>query len=264
LESPALLAVVTAGFGGFLARGGTKIDEFAMRAGGAGKRESKVRVGALAGFEQGTLGLIVCPAAIAALAAGVMIPRPSFTWPWALIPVPAAALVIWLAERLRSRLRGRQGWRGRVGAFFDTAHLVTSSIGHPRKHGVALLGMGLYWGGDMFALWAATAAFGVHMTALAVIVAFGTAMLFTRRTAPLAGAGLMLAALVPTLWYVSGVPFAAATLGVAAYRCLTLWVPLPAALVAIPKLRELGRRAGAAEAVSVSASDARAVATSRG
>lgn len=242
LDRPSRLAVVTAGFGGFLARGATALDEFAMRAGGASKRDAKVRIGALAGFEHGTLAMIVCPAAIAALAAGVVIPRTDFTWPWAIIPPPAALLVIWLAERYRVRLRGHGGWRGRVRAFFDTAHLVYAIVSSPRRHGAALAGMGLYWAADMFALWAATAAFGFHMTFLSVIVCLGTGMLFTRRTAPLAGGGLMIVALVPTLWYGAGVPYAAATLGVVAYRFLTLWAPLPWSLAAIPKLRELGRR----------------------
>lgn len=74
-----------------------------------------------------------------------------------------------------------------------------------------------------------------------VIVALGTGMLFTRRTAPLAGGGLMIVSLVPTLWYGAAVPFAAATLGVVIYRFFTLWAPLPFSLLAIPKLRELGR-----------------------
>jgi hypothetical protein len=79
------------------------------------------------------------------------------------------------------------------------------------------------------------------MSVLSVIVAIGTGMLFTRRTAPLAGSGLMIIALVPTLWYGSAVPFASATLGVVAYRFITLWAPLAPSLAAIPKLRALGR-----------------------
>jgi hypothetical protein len=174
----------------------------------------------------------------------VEIPRPDFTWPWAIIPAPAFVLVIWLAERYRDTLRGRGGWRRRLAMFFDTAHLVFALIRTPHRCGLAFAGMAVYWGADMFALWAATAAFGLHMTVLSVIVALGTGMLFTRRTAPLAGGGLMIVALVPTLWYGAAVPFAAATLGVAAYRFFTLWAPLPPALAAIPKLRELGRSGG--------------------
>jgi hypothetical protein len=41
IERGALLAVVTAGFGGLLAYGATALDDFAMRAGGADKREAK-------------------------------------------------------------------------------------------------------------------------------------------------------------------------------------------------------------------------------
>jgi hypothetical protein len=241
LGRPALLAVVIAGFGGFLAHGGTAIDEFAMRAGGADGNESKVRVGALAAFEHGVLALIVCPAAIAALLAGVVIPRTDFSWPWALIPPPAFALGFWLAERYRDKLRGRGGWRHRLVMFFDTAHLVFEIMRHPVRRAPALVGMLVYWGADMFGLWATTAAFGFHMTLLAVIVSFGTGMLFTRRTAPLGGAGLMVVALVPALWYGAAVPFAVATLGVASYRALTVGLPLPFSLAAIPKLRELGR-----------------------
>ena len=241
LDRPALLAVVIAGFGGFLAHGGTAIDEFAMRAGGASENEAKVRVGALAAYEHGVLALIVCPAAIAALLAGVAIPRTDLSWPWALIPPPAFVLGFWLAERYRDRLRRRRGWRRRLGMFFDTAHLVFELMSHPMRRAPALAGMLVYWGADMFGLWATTAAFGFHMTFLAVIVAFGTGMLFTRRTAPLGGAGVMVVALVPTLWYGAAVPFAVATLGVAFYRFLTVGLPLPFSLAALPKLRELGR-----------------------
>lgn len=254
LKRSALLAVVVAGFGGFLAHGATALDEFAMRGAGEGKDDAKIRVGALAGFEHGILALIVCPAAIAALLTAAVIPRTDFSWPWAVIPPPAFAVVIWVAERYRRGLLRRRGWRRRLGMFLETGHLVFELLSHPLRRSPALIGMALYWGADMFALWATTAVFGVRMSALAVIVAFGTGMLFTRRTAPLAGAGLLTVALVPTLWYGAAVPFAAATLGVACYRVLTVWLPLPGALVMIPELRRLGRsgkRSSSAEGGSV-------------
>jgi hypothetical protein len=244
LQPPSLLAVVAAAFSGFLAYGATAVDEFAMRAGGSDEREAMVRVSALTEFEQAVLAMIVCPASIVALVLAVRHPRPDFTWPWAVIPPPAFIAGLWLAERHRARLRNRRGWRRRLGMFFDSAHLVHSVLRHPRRHGIAVVGMGVFWGGEMFAVWSATAAFHFHMSALMVIVGVGTAMIFTRRTAPLAGAGLMLLALAPSLWYGSGVPFAAATLGAAAYGALTMWAPLPAALAALPRLRRLGRRAG--------------------
>ncbi len=241
LEFPSLLAVVTAGFGGFLAHGGTVLDEYAMRAGGADKREAQVRVGALAGFEHGALALVVCPAAIAALIAGAQPPRHDFMWPWAVIPPLGFALAIWVAERYRDRLRGRPGWRGKAGTLFDAIHIVWQILRRPRVYGYAVLGMMAYWGGDMFALWAATTAFGVQMTVFDVIIVLGSGMILTRRTAPLAGAGVVLVALVATMWNAAGVPFAAATLGVAAYSAFTLFAPMPFGLLALPKLRALGR-----------------------
>jgi hypothetical protein len=253
LPAKSMLAVVAAAFSGFLAHGATALDEFAMRAGGDDEREAIVRVGALTEFEQAILAMIVCPASIVAVALAVHFPRASFTWPWAVIPPPAFVIGILVAERYHARLVNRRGWRRRVGMFLRSAHLVYTVLRHPREHGMAVLGMAIFWGSEMFAVWATTAAFGFHMSALMAIVGFGTAMIFTRRTAPIAGAGLITLALVPTLWYGSGVPFAAALLGGAGYNFLTLWSPLPAAIAAIPKLRELGRQAGVDEPLARSA-----------
>jgi hypothetical protein len=49
------------------------------------------------------------------------------------------------------------------------------------------------------------AAFGYHMNPAAAVIAFGTAMIVTRRTGPLGGGGILMAALPPTLWQ-CGVP----------------------------------------------------------
>jgi hypothetical protein len=177
------------------------------------------------------------------LVLGVSSPRRDFSWPWAVIPAIGFVAAIWAAERYRDRLRGGVGWRGRLAIFLDAIHLVYELLRHPRRHGLAVAAMALYWGADTFALWAAVAAFGIRMSALAVIVCLGTGMIVTRRTAPLAGAGLMSVAMVPTIWNGAGVPFAAATLGVAAYHLFNLLVPLPASLFALPVLRTLDERA---------------------
>jgi hypothetical protein len=237
------LVVVSAGFGSLLMRGGAAVDNLVMRASGADEREANVRVAALNGFEHGVLAMIVSPAAIVALVLGVSSPRRDFSWPWAVIPAIGFVAAIWAAERYRDRLRGGVGWRGRLAIFLDAIHLVYELLRHPRRHGLAVAAMALYWGADTFALWAAVAAFGIRMSALAVIVCLGTGMIVTRRTAPLAGAGLMSVAMVPTIWNGAGVPFAAATLGVAAYHLFNLLVPLPASLFALPVLRTLDERA---------------------
>jgi len=239
-----LRALVAAGFGGMLAHGAGTLDRLAARASGAGDREAKVRVTALAGFEHGVLAALACPAAIAALALGEVIPRTDLTWPWAVAPLPGLLLAGWVATRYRDRLRERAGIAAAIGIFLDAVHLTLVLFRHPRRTGFAAAGMALYWGADALALWAATAAFGVQMRAVSVIVVLATGLLATRRTAPLGGAGLIGLALVPSVWYGAAVPFAVATLAVAAYQLLTLWLPLPGSLLVLPVLRTL--RAGEA------------------
>lgn len=234
------LAVVGAGFGGFLAHGGSAIDRFVMRAGGASKREAKVRVGLLAGLEHGVLAFPCSVAAMYLLAVGIGKPPSDFTYPWAIAPWIGFAIAFWAAERYRSRLRGRGGWRERVSVLLDTIHLVRAMFRRPVQFAPALGGMLLFWLTDMFALWAAIAAFGFRMNGGSLVVAFGTAAIVTRRTGPLGGAGILTAALTPTLWY-SGAPWAQAVAGVLVYRFFTLWLPLPFSFLAIPKLRELGQ-----------------------
>jgi hypothetical protein len=241
LDEPSLRAVVTAGWGGFLAHGGAALDDFAMRAGGVSDREANVRVSALAGFEHGVMAIGASAAAIAVLVAGIGRPTPDFTLPWAILPALGFALAFWAAERYRNRLRDRKGWRGKTGVFLDAIHLTRELFRRPRDNDWAALGMALYWVGDFFALWAALAAFGFHMNVASFTVAAATAMIVTRRTGPLGGAGILTVALVPTIWY-SGAPWAAAALGVAAFRGLSLLLPLPFSLAMLPRLRALGEK----------------------
>ncbi len=96
----------------------------------------------------------------------------------------------------------------------------------------------LFWLGDMWALWMAMAAFGFRTNAATVMVAFGTAMIVTRRTGALGGAGILGVALAATLWY-CGAPWAAAVLGTFSYRFFAIWLPQPLSFVMLPRLRRL-------------------------
>jgi hypothetical protein len=102
---------------------------------------------------------------------------------------------------------------------------------HPLRWGSALGGMALFWVADAFATWAGLAMFGLHMNAAALFVGFATGMVFTRRTGPLAGAGVLALVLPLTIW-VSGAPLAVAVAGVFVYRVLALLMPMPVALAA--------------------------------
>jgi hypothetical protein len=239
LRGSQMRAVVTVGFGGFLAHGGGALDRYALEAAGTDQREAKVRVSGLAGLEHGILALGGCGAAIAVLASGRAQPPPDFSIPWAVLPVPGFLIAFWLAERYRDRFRDRRGWRGSLGNFLESIHLIRELFAHPRRWWSALSGMALFWAADAFAAWAGMAAFGYQMNAAALIVGFGTGMVFTRRTGPLAGAGILALCLPLTIWY-SGAPLAVAVVGIFAYRVLALWLPMPASLALLPAMREMG------------------------
>lgn len=236
-------AVVAAGFGGFLAHGGGVLDEYALKGAGADERDAKVRVAALAGLEHGILSLGGCAAAIALLASAIDTPPHDFTIPWAVLPVPGFLVAFFLAGRHRDRLRERQGWRGKVGVFLDSVFLIRKMFRHPVQHAAALGGMALFWAADIFAGWAGLAMFGFRMNVGQFVIGFGTGMVFTRRTGPLAGAGVLTVVLSVTVWY-SGAAFAAAVAGVFCYRFLALLMPMPFSIGALGTLREIGEHGG--------------------
>src|SRR5262249_32091145 len=236
-------AVVTAGFGGFLARGGAALDDYALQAAGTDERDAKVRVTCLGGMEHGILSLIGTVAAIVVLAMGFPKPPVDFTLPWAVLPVPGFLLAFWLAERDRDQVRDAPGWRGKLGIFLDGIHLVFALFRRPLREAPVLLGMTAFWLAECFAGWAGLAAFGYHMNAARFIIGLATGMVFTRRTGPFAGAGVLELVLPVSLW-ASGAPLVVAVVGMFTYRALSLWLPLPFALGRLRTLRQLGARSG--------------------
>jgi hypothetical protein len=233
-----MIAVVAAGFSGFLSYNGGALDAYALQSAGADETEAKARAAALAGLEHGVLAIGGTVTAIIVLVGGLSEPSLSYTLPWAIIPVPGFLLAFWLAERYRGRFYGKPGVRRPVGTFLESIHLVRVLFAHPLRWGAALAGMALFWAAEAFAAWAGLAAFGFHMDAAALFVGFATGMVFTRRTGPLAGAGV-LALFLPLTLLVSGAPLAVAVVGVFCYRLLALWLPLPVSLAVLATLRKL-------------------------
>jgi hypothetical protein len=244
LTARQMRVIVTAGFGGFLSHGGADLDTHALTSAGCQRREASVRVWGLAGLEQGVLSLAACVAAIVMLATGRNVPPLNFTLPWAVIPVPGFLIAFWLAERYRGRFRhGLTRAGAKLGVFLDAIHLVRRLFLDPGwRHAGAVPGMALFWAADFFAAWCALAAFDLKMSVAGFIVGAATGMIFTRRAAPLAGAGILALVLPVTLWW-SGAPLAIAVSGIFVYRILSLWLPLPFALASLRELRQLGRRA---------------------
>lgn len=230
-----MVAVAVAGFGGFLSQTAA-LDLQAIRAAGVGARSARVRTTAFSGLEQGVLGLGGCGAAIAILATGMAVPSGGYTWPWALIPLPGFVAGFWLAGRFAPGLRRSSGWRAAASVFADSILLLRRLFARPLGRDAAVFGMVMFWTGEVAAVWVALTAVGFHMAVAPLIVGYATGLVFTRRTVPLGGAGLMMLILPLTLW-VCGAPLPAAVVAVFGYRLITLWLPLPAALLARPTLR---------------------------
>jgi hypothetical protein len=125
--------------------------------------------------------------------------------------------------------------------FLDAVLLIRALFARPVRHRGAIAGMALFWAGDALAVWSALAAFGFVMNGAALLVGYCTGMVFTRRIAPLAGAGTLTLFLPLTIW-ASGAPLATAITAIAACRLLG-WLSLPPALASLPVLREITRQA---------------------
>lgn len=238
LDRASRVAAVSAGFGGFLGHGGGTIDRYVMRAAGASEREARVRVALIASVEHALLAVPCSIAAIVLLFTGIVEPPRDFTIPWAIGPAAGLAIAFFLAQRYRDSWRDRDGWRGSVSVMLAAIHLLSALLRRPARYPLALAGILLFWLADIFSLWAAIAAFGFRMNVGSEIVAFGTAMIVTRRTGPLGGAGILDIAIPATLWY-SGAPWPAAVLGTFSYRFFTVWLTMPLSYAALPRLREL-------------------------
>ena len=83
----------------------------------------------------------------------------------------------------------------------------------------------LYWAGDLVSLWAALRAFGVAVSATAIVGAYVTGYLAQSVPIPLIATGGVDAATTFTLTAV-GVPIEVALLGVLAHRVFAFWLPM--------------------------------------
>jgi uncharacterized membrane protein YbhN (UPF0104 family) len=234
------LAAVLAGFGGFIGRGGSAIDRYAFRAAGAGEREADVRLAGLDALEHVPLAVACCAAAIFLLATGRTDPPPlDFVWPWAVAPPVGAAAAVAITVRYRGRYRDARGLRRYAGLALDGLGLLWQLVTNRRYGPRALAGMTLFWAGEIFALWAGLAAFGVTMGLPEIILADAIGYVLTRRAAPFGGAGFLDITLAMCLW-ASGAPLAVAIAGTFTYRFFSLFAPMPFCFAVLPALRDIG------------------------
>ena len=240
---------VVAGFGVFAATrgsGGFAVDYWALRKEGASRRDAFWRVLALGFLEFATLGAVALVASVALFLRFDGHASASATLP-SLIVLPCFGLAIWAtspkrARRLSRREPGHGRIRRTVGDWIAGARKTRALLASPREHGLGVLGMTVYWAGDIACLWAALKLVGgPGMTASALVVAYSGGYVLSRRSLPAGGAGVVEAALTFALVGM-GAAFAPALIAVLIYRLFNFWLPIVPALALMPTIRDLRQR----------------------
>ena len=243
------IRVVAAGFGAYFARsvkGGFELDYRALRGAGARRQEAMARVVGLGMLEYAMLA----PAALGAAMWIYASPHggnryAALTLPW-LAVVPGFAIAVWLTNDSRQRrLQDRRGEGGRHTAVADAIGglaILRELLLAPHRHIRPLLGTLIYWFCEMVCLWASLRAFHADVAIPALVLAYATGYVISRRGLPLGGIGVAEAFLTFSLFWL-GVPLAKALLGVFAYRAFNFWLALlPAAVLGstVRDVRESG------------------------
>jgi uncharacterized membrane protein YbhN (UPF0104 family) len=227
--------LVAVGFGAFLAKGGAALDSLALMGPGDSRERGEVRVLALDALEHAPLAPAACAASIDLLIEGQRKPGLDFTIPWATL-VPIGALAAFYGVRHRGRFIACDGWRGKLAQVLEGIQILFQLAAGWRVHWLAFVGASVYWAGDVVCLWASLKPFDATPTLPAIVLAHAVGYVLTRRTLPLAGAGIV-EVLMPLTLVAAGAPFAGAILGVVSYRLFNLWLPLIPAAVALPAVR---------------------------
>jgi uncharacterized membrane protein YbhN (UPF0104 family) len=227
-------AIVAAGFGAFVVRGGFALDRHALEDAGLEPHEARARVIGLGVLEYAVLAPAAALAAVILLARGATHPSLGFTLPWA-IAVPLGFAAAFAALAFRHRVPDEEGWRAALRHGLDAVYMLRQ-LGSQRRHSGAFLGTTLYWIGDVGCLWASLRVFHDSPDLAALIIAYATGYALTRRSLPLGGAGSV-EALVSFALAWTGIPLAQAVLAVCTYRIFNLWLPLLPAAIGLRHLK---------------------------
>jgi uncharacterized membrane protein YbhN (UPF0104 family) len=220
------------------------VDYVTLRQAGMGSRRAFRRVLGLSALEYAVLALAVAVCALLLyFDIGGSAPS-SVTLPW-LAVIPGAAAAVWLTSPKRVNKFDADKDAGRTRRGF--AHAVASLallralIVGWRHDGWAFFGAAIYWAGDMLTFWAALQTFGVRLSTVALVVAYGTGWALTRRSLPFGGPGIVEITLAFVLtWF--GVAFAPAAAGVVAYRLFNFWLALLSMAVVLPFTHRVERQ----------------------
>jgi uncharacterized membrane protein YbhN (UPF0104 family) len=235
---------VVAGFGVFAAThaaGGFSVDYWTFRRSGLRRREAVARVLALGALEYTVLApaALVCAVVLLFGTGGHV--QHAMTYPW-LAVIPGFLAALWVSSPKRAGRLSDPGNGGRIRQWF--AHLVAGIVKlrhlvtKPHLHWAGIVGVSLYWLGDIACLWAALKIYNAEISTPALILAYATGYVLTRRSLPAGGAGLVEVLMTFALVWV-GVPLAPALLGVVTYRLFNFWLPVIPALAALPAVRRM-------------------------
>ena len=169
------------------------------------------------------------------------------------VVLAAAGFLIWALSRRRAateRWVGRAAGRCRAGSEGGAAAAVASAGTRldrlARDPSTLLRGSAwttVNWLADAASLWVFLAAFGADVSFLHTLVAFGVANVVATIPITPGGLGVVETSLAVALIALDA-PSGAAFLGVAAYRLVHYWLPIPGGAVAFAALRWSGRRKG--------------------
>jgi uncharacterized membrane protein YbhN (UPF0104 family) len=132
----------------------------------------------------------------------------------------------WLAARYEGgeTRNDARGWRA-LGDAMQGINLIRRMATHPPRFAPALLGVAVYWGGEVLSLWGAVRAFDAAIALGPLIVGLATGYALTRRSMPFAGAGITEALLSFALLWV-GLDLASAVAATILYRLFSFIVPM--------------------------------------
>jgi uncharacterized membrane protein YbhN (UPF0104 family) len=221
LKPPKLTVIITivlSGFGPFVVGGGFRLDQAALTKVYGDRQTARTQVAGLIALEWAVLAPFACLSAIVLLIGGSHI-MGSLLWPWAVCVPAGFALGLWLTvpERSLSWLRRF----GPVAAALDGVGMLHQLLRSPGKTSPAWLSMTLYWAAEIVALYGALRMFGLHLSIVRIVLAYGTGYVVTRRSLPLAGAAITEVLLTFALHWV-GAPLGPALAAVVTYRIFNL------------------------------------------
>jgi hypothetical protein len=134
------------------------------------------------------------------------------------------------------RSHGRAGTA--VAEVLHGAQVLRRIVLRPLEQPLAVVGMAVYWAAEIACLGLALLCFGVEIGVPQLIVAYSTGYAASRRSLPLAGAGITEALLTVSLIAVH-VNSAHALVAVVAYRVVNFLAPIPPGLLARSSLSDL-------------------------